>query len=405
MTKKIVLDAGHASGIAGNLTPDGIYEWTLNNKVALSVAKQLATYDVTIYRVDDVAGKVDIPLMERVKKTNNHKPDAFVSIHHNAYNSKWGNHTGVEAYYNLNRKNDLEKKMATDVAAGMSTNTGLLNRGAKIAAFTVLTGDTSFPAILTEGGFMDSLIDHPVIISTKGQDAYAKAVADTLIKHLKLEKKAVPKPLAIGDTFELKGHTTGYYTAADAQAGRDGRVSVLAGSYYIYNLANGMLNITKTKGYPGSWINPDVVVGSDTNKIEEPKATYQKGDKFQLKNHTPGFYTAADAANGVNQRVTVLAGDYTIFNIANGMLNITKTVGMAGSWINPETLLKSELKIGDAYTIKTGTPGYYTADDALNKKNQKVSVLAGDYFIYNIANGMLNVTKVKGQAGSWINPK
>jgi len=95
MAKKIVLDAGHAAGIAGNKTPDGIFEWTLNNGVALAVAKQLADYEVEISRIDDTNGKTDVSLAERVSRVNRIMPDAFVSIHHNAYTSKWGTHSGV----------------------------------------------------------------------------------------------------------------------------------------------------------------------------------------------------------------------------------------------------------------------------------------------------------------------
>ena len=155
MAKKIVLDAGHAAGTAGNKTPDGIFEWTLNNKVALAVAKQLADYEVEVRRVDDTTGKINVSLSERVARVNRIMPDAFVSIHHNAFTSKWGTHTGVEVFYNLNRKNNIEKSLANEISANLAANTGLKNRGAKTAAFTMLTVDTRILAILTEGGFMD----------------------------------------------------------------------------------------------------------------------------------------------------------------------------------------------------------------------------------------------------------
>jgi len=419
MAKKIVLDAGHAYGTAGNKTPDGIYEWTLNNKVALAVAKNLADYEVTIQRIDDVTGKTDVSLAERVSRTNKIMPDAFVSIHHNAYNSKWGNHSGVEVFYNLNRKNDTEKKIATDMAVAKSANTGIMNRGAKTAAFYVLTCDPRILAVLAEGGFMDSTIDHPIITSTKGQEAYGKAISDTLIKHLKLVKKAKPEaevkptvttPIKIGDPYPLKTNTTGYYTAADAAANRDWRVNVQAGEYWVFNVANGMLNITKTKGYPGSWINPETATGTTPAAPSTPTQPTVIGGKYTLKNNTPGFYTASDAKENRNQRVTVLAGDYTIFNIINGMINITKIVGKPGSWINPEINANTTVPnqptptIGKKYNLEHHTPGYYTAADAQAKRNQRVTVLSGEYVIFNVSSSMINLTKVAGQPGSWINP-
>jgi N-acetylmuramoyl-L-alanine amidase len=160
MAKKIVLDAGHGLCTAGKQTPDHIHEWELNNKVALAVARQLADYDVEIYRTDDTTGKTDVSLYDRVAKANQIMPDVLVSIHHNAYTGNWGNHTGVEAYYNLNRKNDFEKTLATEMAAAISANTGLKNRGAKTAAFYMLTANAKIPSVLTEGGFMDRSISH-----------------------------------------------------------------------------------------------------------------------------------------------------------------------------------------------------------------------------------------------------
>ena len=163
MAKKIVLDAGHAAGTAGNKTPDGIFEWTLNNKVALAIAKQLADYDVEIIRVDDTTGKKNISLAERVSRTNRIMPNAFVSIHHNAFTSKWGTHGGVEVFYNLNRKNNIEKALATDISANLAKNTGLKNRGVKTAAFYVLTCDPKIIAVLPEGGFMDSTMNSKIL--------------------------------------------------------------------------------------------------------------------------------------------------------------------------------------------------------------------------------------------------
>jgi len=421
MAKKIVLDAGHALNTAGNQTPDGIFEWDLNNKVALAIEKQLSEYEVEVTRVDDRTGKVDITLAERVARTNKIMPNAFVSIHHNAFTSKWGTHGGVEVFYNANRKNEIEKAMAIEMSANLSKNTGIQNRGAKTAAFYVLTCNNNILAILAEGGFMDSTVDHPVITSAKGQEGYAKAIADVLIKQLKLEKKAIETrpvenntktttgPVKAGDNYILVASTPGYYTSADAAAKKDARVNVVAGNYFVFSVANSMINITKTKGQAGSWINPGTVAAppvTTSTTVQTPTV----GSNYTLAANTPGYYTSADASAKKDQRVTVLAGTYFIFNISNGMLNITKTKGQAGSWINPAantapatTTAKAPV-VGDKYTLAKNSPGYYTAANAKAKTNQVATVLAGDFFIFNIADGMVNLTKVKGQPGTWVNP-
>lgn len=55
------------------------------------------------------------------------------------------------------------------------------------------------------------------------------------------------------------------------------------------------------------------------------------------------------------------------------------------------------------YTIYAPTGGYYTSMDAIKKHNKRTTVKAGKYYVYNEANGAINVTTVKGVPGSWIN--
>ena len=67
MTKKIVLDAGHGLGTYGKQDPDGIKEWTYNQKVLKAVQKHLIDkYEgFEILRTDDPTGKREVPLKER----------------------------------------------------------------------------------------------------------------------------------------------------------------------------------------------------------------------------------------------------------------------------------------------------------------------------------------------------
>jgi len=67
-------------------------------------------------------------------------------------------------------------------------------------------------------------------------------------------------------------------------------------------------------------------------------------------------------------------------------------------------VLASNFNVGDKYILKNHTAGYETFTDAQAEKNQHVSVLAGEYIIYNITNGMINITKIGRKSGFWINP-
>lgn len=234
MTKVLVLDAGHGGNgsTAGKRTLNGkngvIYEWNLNNNVCNYIADILKDYDVTIHRTDDTSGKTDVSLSERVKRCNQYNPDLFVSIHHNAYQSKWGDHGGVEVYHH-SKGTAEDKKFATLLAPKLAESTGLRNRGVKNAEFTVLCCKAT--AVLVEGGFMDSNTDYSVITSDKGQQAYAQAVADAVIQYLGLTKK--PTATSNSSTF----------------------YQVIVGSYAERSNADKIKAKLESQGYTGVWIN------------------------------------------------------------------------------------------------------------------------------------------------------
>lgn len=100
---KIGLDAGHGMNTQGKRTPDGVREWYLNNQIAVAVENELETYqNVEVYRLDDRTGKTDIPLRTRTNYANAKKLDFVLSIHQNAFQSKWGSHGGTEVYISRN---------------------------------------------------------------------------------------------------------------------------------------------------------------------------------------------------------------------------------------------------------------------------------------------------------------
>lgn len=195
--KKLVLDAGHGINTPGKRTLSGsqgvIHEWTMNSNVCNKIQAILKDYNVDIIRTDDTTGKTDVSLNDRVKKTNAQKPDLFISIHHNANASVWGNHGGTEVYWH-SKGTAEDKKVATLLAPKLASKTGLRNRGVKQASFTVLGCNPT--AILVEGGFMDSTTDYDVITSDEGQQAYAEAVAEVVIEYLGLKKVNAPQPVS-----------------------------------------------------------------------------------------------------------------------------------------------------------------------------------------------------------------
>ena len=189
--KTIALDAGHGLNTPGKRTPDGIHEWTLNDKVRDYVVEMLADYDVKFIFPDNNEGSKDESLSSRKSVYVNKDVDAAVSIHHNAYLGKWGSANGVEIYVDKNNTS-ADMKLAKAIYKNLPKYTGLKDRGIKKANWTVIN-QNSVPAVLVEGGFMDNKSDHKVITSVAGQKAYAKAVAEGLIEFLGLKKKNASK--------------------------------------------------------------------------------------------------------------------------------------------------------------------------------------------------------------------
>lgn len=185
---KIAIDCGHGLKTPGKQTPDGIKEWTLNDKVRDKAVSMLKDYDCEIIFTDNNEGNVDESLSSRLNKYKSAGASAFVSIHHNAYTGKWGNATGVEVYTDR-KPTAKDKELANAIYNRLVKYTGLRGRGVKKANFYVINQNT-IPAVLVEGGFMDGRNDYKVITSESGQEAYAKAVAEGLVEFLNLKKKA-----------------------------------------------------------------------------------------------------------------------------------------------------------------------------------------------------------------------
>lgn len=186
---KIALDAGHGLYTKGKQTPDGIKEWSINDKVRDKVVEFLKDYNVEIIHLDNDEGKTDESLASRVSKYINASVSAVVSIHHNAYKGIWGTATGVEVFTDKN-PTEADKRLAECIYSRLVKYTNLKGRGIKKEAWYVIN-QNKIPAVLCEGGFMDGTEDYKIITSDEGQTAYAKAVAEGIVEFLGLKKKTV----------------------------------------------------------------------------------------------------------------------------------------------------------------------------------------------------------------------
>lgn len=180
---KVAVCAGHGgkNSTPGKRSPDGEYEWNFNDVVVRAFMDELTYYEgVEVKRMDDASGNTDVPLKTRTDKANAWGADVYLSFHHNANTSKWSDDwTGVETYTYPGSVPKSEK-LASLVHPEIVKAYGLKDRGLKKADFHIVR-ETNMPAILVEGGFMDSTIDIKKlrdnnVLSSAGRGA-ARAVA------------------------------------------------------------------------------------------------------------------------------------------------------------------------------------------------------------------------------------
>jgi len=213
---KIGVCAGHGYNTSGKRTPDGEREWTFNDIMLDAFIAQMKLYqNVTINRYDDPTGKTDVPLATRTAKANADKVDLYISFHHNANTGKWGSWTGTEVHvYKNTATTSTAYKLAAKLAPVIANKYGLKNRGIKKTNLHI-TRETHMPAILIEGGFMDSTIDIKKLRNKTVLQNVGKAVADTVAAFYGLKKKPVTTPKPATTTTTTSTSTTHTVKAGD----------------------------------------------------------------------------------------------------------------------------------------------------------------------------------------------
>ena len=187
---KILIDNGHGIQTKGKRSPDGkLLEYAYTREIARQVVTELKNkgYDAELL----VPEEDDIPLSERVRRTNAHcqafgKTNVIlISIHVNAAGdgSKWMNATGWSCYtckgqtesdrlatclYDAAIKNFPDKRIRTDFSDADSD----WEEGFYILKKSLCS------AVLTENFFMDKLSDRDYLQSEVGK----QAIVDTHIE-------------------------------------------------------------------------------------------------------------------------------------------------------------------------------------------------------------------------------
>ena len=175
MSKKVFIGVGHGG------TDSGAVKYITEKEYTLKTAKAAAEYlkasgvECKLSRTADI----DTDMDSKVKMCNDYKPDLVIDVHFNAGGGK-----GFEVYYSVvgGTSKTLANNINTEVKKIMSSRgikTKKLDNGRDYFA---IIRDTAAPAVLLEGGFVDTKSDADFIKANykKLAESYAKGILKTL---------------------------------------------------------------------------------------------------------------------------------------------------------------------------------------------------------------------------------
>ena len=255
---KVLIISGHGAGDSGAVG-NGYKEADLTRELGDLVESRLKKYCTVGRYPESRNAYADV----QSGVFFNHVPggiksyDYVFEIHFNA-----GGGTGTEIYITSAESGYSVESAIVKKIAGL----GVKNRGVKRTDFSVIATCKNYgvSSALLETLFIDSASDMKFWASnkTKIADAVVAGIAEEF--GLKAQSYGSGSNSSSGssssssnsETYKLVTSCKAYNTAADAKNRKNATATYGAGTYYVYNKADGMINVTQKKGTPGGWINP-----------------------------------------------------------------------------------------------------------------------------------------------------
>lgn len=174
-TVTVVLDAGHGGSDPGAQRGD-LREKDMTMGITLKLKKNLEKQGIRVVltRSDDTF----VSLEDRVRITNEVKPDCFVSVHINSLESD-SHICGIETYY----QNDCSRPLAGKIHQSLVGQLQVPDRSVRKARFYVVN-HTPHPAILAEVGFISNKQEREKLMSNDYQGKIADALNQGIIMYL-----------------------------------------------------------------------------------------------------------------------------------------------------------------------------------------------------------------------------
>lgn len=164
---------------------------------------------------------------------------------------------------------------------------------------------------------------HVIINSTFNPDKYDKALASYISSILPGRSQSIVKrsDLANPKRAAAKGYSYRLLECGFITNSTDRKIF----NENIDEIAKGILKCFDIK----------VSGTSSSSSSSKPSSTPSSSEKYTLSKSTKIYMNAANAKNQNNSVGSYPAGTYYIYKKSDGMINITKTKGKAGAWINP----------------------------------------------------------------------
>lgn len=205
--KLIAISAGHGGKDPGNMEGNRKEkEYTL--KLAFELERQLKRAGFEVMQVRDKDRY--IPPEERPVIANRRKADLYLALHYNGRPTARGSAQGLETYcltfangestnggqsrgYMPGNRHDRENlTLAYQVHRSLLGELDFADRGVRRANFAELRL-AEMPAVLIEGGFMDSREDALKIYSDTARAKFATAIVDGVLAYKRLVERGQPE--------------------------------------------------------------------------------------------------------------------------------------------------------------------------------------------------------------------
>lgn len=356
-TYTVVLDPGHGATTNPYPAAKGFYEGTQMFKLMTMLKPKLEKQGINVITTRHAVTD-DPTLVNRGKLAGTNKADLFISLHSDAIGSGGiQTPTGVSVFYSISDATE-NKKFATSLASAVSTLMGTKNRGAQTR---IGNGGTDYYGVIRNSAA--SGCKHAFLI----EHGFHTSVTDVkwLITDANLNKIAETETKVICDYFGIKYNAT---TSND----------------------------------------------SIDNTVKTEKITIYKAlDKY---------VNAANAMSGDTSLSVgkLAAGTYYVYKTYGSATNLTKTAGVAGSWVvigdastkdssvQPDATETEQEVIELPYAVKV----YMSSNDAISMTNAVKAEKgyayypSGKYYVIKRLTNptyVLNISTKEKVPGMWIN--